>query len=779
MKPSFKKFKRGAKKVTRPVGAVLKTIGITVCCLIMVAVITLTIVGSALTVFVVNLMDDTSEVKLDDVSTSYTTYIYAKQGEDWLVYDMISNEGEKRVWASLEQIPQFVRDAFIYSEDERFNSHDGVDFFGIAVAAMEIVTGQSRRGASTITQQTIKNITGDDDVKGTAGYERKIREIYRAVQLEKEYSKDDILEAYLNIVPLDQNIYGVQAAANYYFNKDVSQLTIGEAACIAAITKSPYANNPIRFPENNYDRRKYILDKMLENGAISSEEYDEALNQELNLIGSMMYTKSDDDTAIDASTLSSYENFDTVSSYYVDAAIYQATEIFMNYYGISWDEAYQKLRKGGYKIYTCVNLDIQKELEAKYLDLKTFSEDGNEEVPQSAFICMDYNGRILGVVGGIGEKESPLCLNRATMSTRQPGSSIKPLSAYSLSVDRDLVTWSTQFLDVPLLIKDNDSYLTWPRNYSTSGATTSSWSKEYNFTFSCLQRSLNTTAAQLVEMLTPSESFEFLHYKLHLDSLELYKDGKTDIARSPMSVGALTNGVTLQDITACYQMFGNGGKYYGSTFISRILDSTGEVVYQHPLMGEQVIDESTAYVMNRMLETVVSSSRGTGRRARLENVELIAKTGTTQDWADLWFIGCTPQYVTGLWIGHDIPKEIDTDSCYGSPQMWKNVFGDIADRGEITTFASSNSVVKREYCTKTGLIAGSNCSDTAVGYYKRTNIPPTCSGEHLKSDLDVTLEGLGKKDVAVIVTEGIDVADYEKVTGHHYTYVNELIRSYR
>lgn len=779
LKPSLKKFKKGAKKVTRPVGAVLKTIGIAVCCIIMVAVITLTIVGSALTVFVVNLMDDTSEVKLDDVSSSYTTYIYAKQGDDWLVYDMISNEGEKRVWTNLEQIPQFVRDAFIYSEDERFNSHDGVDFFGLAVAAMEIVTGQRKRGASTITQQTIKNITGDDDVDGTAGYERKIREIYRAVQLEKEYSKDDILEAYLNIVPLDQNIYGVQAAANYYFNKDVSQLTIGEAACIAAITKSPYSNNPIRFPEKNYERRKYILDKMLENGAISSEEYNEALNQELKLIGSMMYTKSDDDTAIDASTLSSYENFDTVSSYYVDSAIYQATEIFMNYYGIDWDEAYQKLRRGGYKIYTCVDLDIQKELEAKYLDLKTFSEDGNEDVPQSAFICMDYNGRILGVVGGIGEKESPLCLNRATMSTRQPGSSIKPLSAYSLAVDRDLITWSTEFLDVPLLIKDNGEYKTWPRNYSTSGAYTSSWSKEYNFTFSCLQRSLNTTAAQLVEMLTPSESFEFLYYKLHLDSLELYKDGRTDIARSPLSVGALTNGVTLQDLTSCYQIFGNGGKYYGSTFISRILDNSGEVVYQHPLMGEQVIDESTAYVMNRMLETVISSSRGTGRAARLKNVELIAKTGTTQDWADLWFIGCTPQYVTGLWIGHDIPKEIDTKSCYGSPQMWKNVFGDIADNGEITTFAASNTVVKREYCTKTGLIAGSSCSDTAVGYYKRTNIPPTCSGDHIKSDLDVILDGLGKKDVAVIVTEGVDVADYEKVTGHHYTYVNELIRSYR
>lgn len=474
MKFSFKAFKRTAGRILRPVKKLLSAVGIAVLCVIMVVVITGTIVASAATVFVVNLMDDTSEVTLDNISSSYTTYIYAKQGNDWLIYDMISNEGEKRIWCSLEQIPQYVRDAVIYSEDERFNSHDGVDFFGIAVAFSELVTGEGRRGASTITQQTIKNITGDDDVDGIAGYERKIREIYRAVQLEKEYSKDDILEAYLNLVPLDQNIYGIQAAANYYFNKDVSQLTIGEAAAIAAIIKSPYNNNPMRYPENNYERRKYILDKMLENGAISSEEYDEAVNQELNLIGSMMYTLTDEDTKIDASYLSAYDNFDTASSYYVDAVIYQATEIFMDYYGLSWDEAYQKLRRGGYRIYTCVDLDIQKQLEEKYLDLYTFSEDGSEDIPQSACICMDYNGRILGVVGGIGEKDSPLCLNRATMSTRQPGSSIKPLSAYSLAVDRDLVTWSTQFLDVPLLIKSGESYLEWPINYSTSGSYSSS-----------------------------------------------------------------------------------------------------------------------------------------------------------------------------------------------------------------------------------------------------------------------------------------------------------------
>ena len=775
MNSKFKKFKRTAVKVIRPFKKLFGTIAITVLCVLMVAVISVTIVGSALTVYIVNLMSETSEIKLDDVSSSYTTYIYAKEGDNWITYDLISSEGEKRIWANLEQIPQHVRDAFIYSEDPRFNSHDGVDFYGMVVALRDTLLGR-KRGGSTITQQTVKNLTGDKEVDGMEGIARKIREIYRAVQLEKDYSKDDVLEAYLNLVPLNNNIYGVQAAANYYFNKYVSQLSISEAVCIAAITKSPVANDPIDYPEKNLERRKYILNEMLTYGAISTEEHDAALAEELKLIGSMVYTQLDDDTKIDVSAVSAYDNFNSVSSYYVDAAIYQAVEIFMEHFGLDWDAAYEKLRSGGYEIYTCVDLDIQKELEEKYLDLYTFSESGSEEIPQSAFICMDYNGRVLGVIGGIGDKESPLGLNRATMSTRQPGSSIKPLASYSLAVDRDLITWSTQFFDVPLLFEESaaeNGYLVWPRNYSTTGAYTSSWSKEYNFSFQCLQRSLNTTSAQLVELLTPSECFEFLYYRLHLNTLTLYQNGLTDIARSPMSVGALTNGVTLQDITAAYQIFGNGGKYYGSTFISRILDNSGNVVYQHNYLGDQVIDESSAYVMNRMLETVVSSSRGTGRNARLENVELIAKTGTTQDWCDLWFIGCTPEYVTGLWIGHDIPTEIDTKSCYGSSDMWKNIFGDIADASEIKTFSSTSSVVKRDYCTVTGLIAGSNCTSTSVGYYKRTNIPATCSGEHLDEFV------IDDKQTYVIVTEGVDTLHYEELTGNHYQYVYDLVRTFR
>lgn len=774
MKFSFKKFKKGFKKVTRPIGGLLRMIGIAVLCAILIAVISVTIVGSALVVYVVNLMEGTSEVKLDNVSSSYTTYIYAKDGEDWIMYDLISSEGEKRIWSDLEEIPQHVREAFICSEDPRFNSHDGVDFYGLFVAVKDTLMGNTR-GGSTITQQTVKNLTDDRaDELNSEGIARKLREIYRAVQLEKDYSKDDILEAYLNLVPLNNNIYGVQAASNYYFNKDVSQLTLAEAVCIAAITKSPVANDPIDYPEKNRTRMVYILNEMLANGAISTEEYNAALAQELVLIGSMIYTETEDG-AVNSEKVSAYDNFDYVSSYYVDAAIYQAVEIFMDYYGISWDEAYQKLKSGGYEVYTCADLDIQKQLEEKYLDYYTFSESGAEEIPQSAFICMDYNGRILGVVGGVGQKESPLGLNRATMAKRQPGSCIKPLASYALAVDRDLITWSSQFLDSPLLIEDQGSengYLVWPRNYSTTGAYTKSWSRDYNFTYSALQRSLNTTAAQLVELLSPSECFEFLYYKLHLDSLTLYQNGLTDIARSPMSVGALTNGVSLQEITTAYQIFGNGGKYYDSTYISRIIDNNGEVVYQHSFIGEQVIDESSAYVMNRMMETVVSGSRGTGRLARLENCELIAKTGTTQDWADLWFVGCTPEYVTGLWIGYDIPKEMETSTFYGSSQMWKNIFGDIAENEDLKEFEATSSVVKREYCEVTGLIAGSNCTDTLTGYYKRTNIPATCSGEHLIDDSIIL-------DDSVIVTEGVDTLDYETLTGNIYNYVYDLVRTWR
>ena len=345
----LKKARRIARKIFRPIKKTVGTVATALLCVVLVIVISVTVIGSAFTVYIVNLMEGTSEITLDNVSSNYATYIYAQDERgNWITYDILTSEGEKRTWCNLERIPQHVQDAFVYSEDERFWNHDGVDFQGILAAVRDILLGNTR-GASTITQQTIKNITGDNEDDGYAGIERKLREIYRAIQLEKRYTKDDILESYLNLVSLNNNIYGVQAAANYYFNKDVADLTIGEAACIAAITRSPVANDPIDHPEKNLERRKYILDKMLENGAISTEQYDYALNEEMHLIGSMMYS-TDGDESFDASSVTAYDNFDDVSSYYVDSVINQCVDIFMNRYGITWQEAYEKLRSGGYEI---------------------------------------------------------------------------------------------------------------------------------------------------------------------------------------------------------------------------------------------------------------------------------------------------------------------------------------------------------------------------------------------------------------------------------------------
>ena len=730
---NYENTNKSLKKRLKPIKRALKIAGTFLLSMFLILVITGTILVTALTVYVVSFMDDAAYVNLDNLQSNYTTYIYAQQGDEWITYDMISSQGEKRIWVNLEEIPQFVRDAFVYSEDERFYSHDGVDFQGtfMAMANLFLHFWDTERGASTITQQVVKNITGDKAVSGIEGIERKMREIFRSIQVEKNYTKDDILECYLNIVHFYNNCNGVQAAANFYFNKDVSELTLAEATSIAAITKSPQANNPLQHPEANRQRQEYVLEKMLENGAISTDEYEQALAEELTFIGSMSYTSGTEADGEGTSALSAYDNFDDVSSYYVDAVIEQALEIFQDTYGIDREAATEKLYSGGYQIYSCVDLDVQKAVEEKFLDSSNFSSTVLDDPPQAAFIAMDYTGHIIAVIGGVGEKPYPRCLNRANQAIRQPGSCIKPISAYGPAIDLDLITWSTRFKDVPLKILNTDEggTMLWPKNYSTSG-NYGAWSGEYNFAYECLNRSLNTTAAQIIEMLTPSAAFNFLKNDVKLSTLVTYEDGRTDIARSPMSVGALTNGVYLEELVAAYQIFGNLGKYYEPTYISRILDRDGEEVYVHKFRASQVLDESSAYVMNRMMETVVTSSRGTGRAAKLNNVELIAKTGTTQDWKDLLFVGCTPEYVSGIWYGYDIPKEIPTGTYYSSSQIWKNIFGEIADAGTITEFPASSSVVTREYCLESGLLAGSRCTETAVGYYKRSNIPVTCSGDH-------------------------------------------------
>lgn len=723
--PNNKSKNKKINKELAPVTRVLKIVGTTILCLIMIMIITCSIVATALTVYVMNFMDNSTYIDLEDIKQGTSTFVYANGNDGEAIQIGSLSNGEKRIWVDYEDIPKYVKDAFICSEDTRFYSHDGVDFKRTfsSFINMFLPIYNSRQGGSTITQQLVKNFTGDDEDTVS----RKIREIFSAIALERNYTKEDILEGYLNIIYLSNNCYGIQAASNFYFDKDVSELTIAEASCIAAMTKSPNANNPFNNFEKNTERRNYVLKTMYENGAISTDEYESALTEELHLVG---YDKIGDDGQV----------VSNVTSYFYDAAVNQAISIFMDQYNLSYEDAQAKLKTGGYRVYTTENPDIQTELENKYKDPLTFGAQELKDPPNASGIIMDYYGNIVGIVGNIGEKT----VSRGTVNPvdlyRAAGSCIKPVASYGPAIMNDLITWSTLFKDDPIEIYDYSTGQTVkkPNNYSGY------WTHQYNTVTYFLRRSINTTPAQIIHnYLGEQASYDWLVNKLHFKHLD-----KNDIALSPLSVGSLTYGMTLEELVASYQIFGNAGKYYQPTFIKRITDSKGTIAYEHRYISEQPMDSESAWVMNRLLKEVTTNTEkdpetgafigGTGTAASKSlNVEVVGKTGTSDDEKDILFIGCTPEYVSGIWYGYLKPANKSTKGVgyYNSGTVWNNVYRDILNSvSTIKTFTADPNVVKLEYCKDTGLIAGPNCTNTAYGYYKSTNIPPQCTGNHEHED---------------------------------------------
>ncbi len=724
------------KKIMRTVSKTCSVLGTLLCSLILIIVITGSVFVTAITIYVLNYFSDSTSdyVSLEDINLTYTSRILAPNpdydgtNEQWEVYYTLSSEGDRMIWTDLEDISRYMIDAVVCSEDERFYDHDGVDFkrtFG-AFVNIFIPIYEGQQGGSTITQQTIKNITHDDAANGVEGVTRKIREIFRSINTERTYSKDDILEAYLNVIFFGRaegyNFNGVQAASNFYFAKDCKDLTLAQAVTLTAIVKSPTENNPYYNIENNRDRAQYILSAMLENGAISSDEYYQALAdlESLVIIGDVNYS-----TEGEALTSQS-----SISSYFVDAAINQAVEEIMETYGIDYDTANERLYSGGYKIYTTVDLNMQQKLEEAYLDDSNFqSYNFDDDELLSSFICIDYSGNVLAVVGNRGEKTNVRGWNNATMAARSPGSTIKPIAAYAPAIDQDLVTWSTLLKDEPIDLapEGSDKQQLFPNNYSDYGDDDPHWTKQNMTVAKMLEESTNTGAAQLVRKLTPQYCFNFLQGSLGISTLVAMDDaGRSDIQYAPMTVGGLTRGMYLSELVSAYEIFGNGGMYYGHTFVSRITDREDKVIYDHNAYGTAAIGSDTAYVMNRMMTQVVEGPNGTGAAANLDTVEVAAKTGTSENWQDLTFVACTPDYVSGIWIGYENPEIIDMSKYQNIAKIWKNVFGEIADSSPNKSFKPDNNVQQLEYCTKTGLIASPNCTSKATGYYKSDNIPEQC-----------------------------------------------------
>ncbi len=432
-------------------------------------------------------METDEPINLDNVSLAETTIFYAndENGVQTEVYRMAADEN--RIEVPLDKIPQHVIDAFVCTEDRRFFEHDGVDWIRTVRVTIGALLEGGSQGGSTITQQLIKNVTKDDDVTPV----RKIREIFRAIQLERQYTKNEILEKYLNIIFLGGRNRGVEAASQAYFGCHVWELTVPQAASLAGMTKSPNNRRPDLHPEENKIRRDYTLKWMLDEGKITEAEYEKYCAEPVVTV--------DSSAAPDAQG---------VTSYYTDAVIEEVISDLMQENSWSREYATDRLRQGGYRIYMNVDARLQKIVEEKFLDWQTFSPkelspNANDEIPEAAFVLMDYQGNVRALVGGKGEKTQSRSFNRATMAARSPGSAIKPIAVYAPALEYDIINWSSVLVDSPVM-KNNGK--DWPKNFS--GKYEGDVSVVY-----ALRKSLNTIPVKLIQLLTPERSVEFLEKK--------------------------------------------------------------------------------------------------------------------------------------------------------------------------------------------------------------------------------------------------------------------------
>lgn len=686
--------------------------------------------------FAVEYVNGDKKVDLDvyKANQAQTSIIYAYDSNKELVELLRLHGAENRVWIEYDDIPQEMVDAFRDLEDKRFEEHQGVDWYGTVFG---VVSSGFDRGASTITQQLIKNVTKENG----RTVSRKFYEILNALNVERFYHKKTIMEFYLNTIYLGNGCYGIKTAAEVYFGKNVEDLNAAECAIIASITKAPADFDPLTQDglsalidtdeDGNIGRQRYCLSCMLENGSLTQEEYDEALEYELIFTNSEGYkgsqvTEDDEDEEEKEYTEDDVKYSDSrddgKSSYYVEYVIDQVIDDLMAEYDLTYNEAWRKVFFGGLRIYTAVDLDVQTAAEKVFINRETMpDEEDTEDDPaaQAAITIMDYNGRVVAMVGGAGEKESFRGLNRACNSPRQPGSSIKPLSVYTPAIENNVVTWSTMVQNYGIKLGSSR----WPVNYGGSAGSPDKFvTVQY-----ALQQSYNTVPAQIVRQLGISPCFDFLVEDLSFEYLVTDEDDVDyDGNYSSICVGGMSEGVTTLEMAAAFAIYGNNGYYYEPYSYYKVTnnDGTETLLTAGNEEGEQVISERTAGVMRELLKTV--SSRGTGSGYGVSGFQNFSKTGTTSDDYDRWYVGGTPYYVAACWYGYDIPESITNTSGNPAGKLYSKVMNAAHEGLDSLSFPSASGVVARKYCLISGDIAVATCTETATGYYKSNNIPSKC-----------------------------------------------------
>ncbi|MBP5458735.1 MAG: transglycosylase domain-containing protein [Clostridia bacterium] len=668
-------------------------------------------------VYVIAYVHGSAAINLDDYKSeqAQTSIIYAKNSQGKYTQIATLHGEQNRIWVELDEIPEGLQQAFICLEDKRFYRHDGVDWIRTIGA---IIKYHGKQGGSTLTQQLIKNLTEENQVT----IARKLKEILYALNLENNYSKEDILEAYLNTIPLGSGCYGVETAADKYFGKDLNELSIAEDACLACITKAPTAYNPMLYPEANKERRALCLDYMLDEDAINKAQYEAALAEDL------IYTNSENYVAKKTDSESSGDS--EINSYYVDYVIDTVINDMMEKYNYSKSEATRRVYSGGLRIYSCENPNIQSAAEYVYVNRRSFpsepsrtetGENNTRKKVQSAITIMDYQGHVVAMVGGAGPKTINRGLNRATDSVRSPGSSIKPLSVYAPAMEEGLISYSTPVLNYALKINGKE----WPQNFAGDhGNPNNRVTVQY-----AVAQSLNTCSAQLANKMGTTTCLNYLMKNFHMTTL--VKSGKyTDSNLSSMAVGGMTHGVTTLEMCAAYATFGNGGKYYAPKCYTTVTDYKGEkTLLDGSQKPTQAIKPGTAGAMNKIMQTVVTE--GTGKGCGVVGFTSYMKTGTTSDTKDKWTCGGTPYYVAAVWYGYDKQEEMTNFASGYNPaaHIWSAVMNRVHNGLSKKNFDLDDQVVERAYCASSGLLAGPNCAKKS-GWYDKENLPETCNGRH-------------------------------------------------
>ncbi|KAB3532793.1 PBP1A family penicillin-binding protein [Alkaliphilus pronyensis] len=679
---------------------------------------------------------------------------------DGNVLEKIQGEGH-RIIIDYDQMPKTLVDAFVSIEDERFWSHPGIDIKRIFGATWRNLRTGSRQGASTINQQLAKVIF----LSYEQTYTRKIQDAYYGILINRQLSKEQILEAYLNTINLGSGAYGVEAAAQIYFSKSVDQLSIAESALLAGITRNPSRYSPLMtLPKESVNEEHFVIDdsdstysivyrdsyrnrmhtvlaKMLEHGYITEEEYEEALNEDIqaNLKPNRFYA-------------------DEISSYFGDL-VKRDVIYALESEGYTKDEARNLLLSGGLRIYSTMNVEIQRILEEEYDNPDNFpgtlkDEEGNllkdaegNIQPQSAMVIIDHStGEIKALVGGrmiTGQK----IFNRA-LSPRQPGSSMKPIAAYTPAIDQGY-TAATVIDDIPVYFNKNEPNKPWPNNWYKH--------KYYGLIIfrKAIEQSSNVGAVIVADMLGPSEEAS---KSIMLEYIE--KMGITTVVRSSdpiiignkrysdetysTALGGMTLGVTPLDMTAAYGVYANLGVHIEPITFTKIYDRHGNLLYEKKPTVTRVLTPEVSYIMTDMLRTAVSY--GTGSRARLDRgnsqIPVAGKTGTTTENKDAWFVGFTPYYTASVWVGNDLPKPL-TDGSRISTELWQKVMARVHEEYSPKSFERPDNIISVNVCKISGKRVSELCHQDPRGnvvgselFIKGTEPKEVC-GHHVLADIHI------------------------------------------